>query len=91
MADVTYDAIQHVGIDDSVFNIKKASEQFSVMADKSNTAMDEAMKALNEDPNNPALLANFQSAINEFSVVMNLVATIQKAIKDSMSSIVQKM
>lgn len=91
MASVTHDAIQHVGIDTTVFNIKTASTEMSALADTSNTAMSEAMKALNADPNNPALLANFQSAINEFSVVMNLVATVQKSLKDAMSSIVQKM
>ncbi len=87
---MAFSAIKSTALDDTKFNIETASVHLSELADASNTTMDTALTELKADPNNPAKLANFQAASNEWSVVMNLVATIQKAMKDAMSSIVQK-
>lgn len=39
----------------------------------------------------PSELANFQAALNKYSVLINLTTSMNKAIKDSMSGIIQKM
>lgn len=88
---MAFNAIQQTAITDTTFNLNTASSHLSSVANTSNTTMNTALTELKADPNNPAKLANFQAAMNEWSVVMNLIATVQKAMKDSMSSIVQKM
>lgn len=86
-----WSAITHKGYNDETGNLGTVTTQLKIVADKTAGTLDSALTDLQADPNNPAKLANFQAVVNEYSVVMSLVATIQKSIKDAMSTIVQKM
>ncbi|MFH6954279.1 type III secretion system needle filament subunit SctF [Pseudoalteromonas sp. XMcav1-K] len=84
-------ALTHAGYDGTLGNLKTVSGHLVTVADSTAGTLDSALEDLKTDPNNPAKLANFQASVNEYSVVMSLVATVQKSIKDAMSTIVQKM
>lgn len=82
--------IDRTPITEDVFDGAEASKTLSGLANTSNSAMKQALADLEKDPNDPSKLANFQATVNEWSVVMNLVSTVQKTMKDAMSSIIQK-
>ena len=82
--------IDRTPIPEDIFDGASASKALSGLANTSNVAMKDALAALESDPNDPSKLANFQATVNEWSVVMNLVSTVQKTMKDAMSSIIQK-
>ncbi|ATD01053.1 MAG: type III secretion system needle filament subunit SctF [Pseudomonadota bacterium] len=84
-------AIGHNNYDGTLGNLGTVSGHLQTVADGTAGTLDSALADLKTDPNNPAKLANFQASVNEYSVVMSLVATVQKSIKDAMSTIVQKM
>ena len=84
-------ALQHAGYDNTKGNLDTVTTQLKIVADSTAGTLDSALTDLASDPNNPAKLANFQASVNEYSVVMSLVATVQKALKDAMSNTVQKM
>ena len=84
-------ALTHAVYDVSKGNLSTVSGHLKTVADSTAGTLDSALTDLKADPNNPAKLANFQASVNEYSVVMSLVATVQKSIKDAMSTIVQKM
>ena len=84
-------ALTHAVYDVSKGNLSTVSGHLKTVADSTAGTLDSALADLKADPNNPAKLANFQASVNEYSVVMSLVATVQKSIKDAMSTIVQKM
>ncbi|AIY66898.1 type III secretion system needle filament subunit SctF [Pseudoalteromonas piratica] len=88
---ITWSAIEHKVYDTDKGNLKTVSTELQEVADATAGTLDSALADLKNDPNNPAMLANFQASVNEYSVVMSLVATVQKSIKDAMSTIVQKM
>lgn len=89
MAD--WSAINHQSFNNGQGNLKTVTAHLQTVADSTTATMDAALSDLSADPNNPAKLANFQAVVNEYSVVMSLVSTIQKSVKDAMSTIVQKM
>ncbi|WP_144393338.1 type III secretion system needle filament subunit SctF [Pleionea sediminis] len=73
------------------FTITTASQNLSPAAERANNKLNEAAQDLATSPDDPAKLANFNAAVSEWTVIMNLVSSIQKNLKDVMSSIVQKM
>lgn len=84
-------ALQHADFATDKGNLSTVSTSLKEVADSTAGTLDSALEELKADPNNPARLANFQASVNEYSVVMSLVATVQKSVKDAMSTIVQKM
>lgn len=73
------------------FTITSASASLSPAAATANQDMNTQAANLAANPDDPAALANFNAAVSQWSVIMNLVSTVQKSLKDVMSSIVQKM
>jgi type III secretion protein F len=65
----------------------------AALSDNVNTAQDTlkaALDKLNTAPDDPANLANFQAAVNAWSVTMSLATTIQKTLKETMSQTIQR-
>ncbi|WP_444917387.1 EscF/YscF/HrpA family type III secretion system needle major subunit [Microbulbifer sp. JMSA003] len=76
---------------DSSFSIESASAVLSPAASEVSTEMNEQSAILAANPDDPAALANFNASVAKWSVVMNVVSTINKVVKDASMSIVQKM
>ncbi|NVK57419.1 MAG: type III secretion system needle filament subunit SctF [Alteromonadaceae bacterium] len=73
------------------FSINSASQQLSAAATTVNDDMNKQAASLAESPDDPSALANFNAATAKWSVVMNVISTINKTVKDASMSIVQKM
>ncbi|APX06724.1 MULTISPECIES: type III secretion system needle filament subunit SctF [Vibrio] len=78
-----YDASNSVYLDD----VKAKLEE---QAKAANEAVNEAIKNLETNADDPSKLAELQHTINKWSVVYNINATTTRAIKDVMQSILQK-
>ncbi|KUE80861.1 type III secretion system needle filament subunit SctF [Aeromonas schubertii] len=59
-------------------------------ADNANTKVNDAIKALKDNPDNPAVLADLQHSINKWSVIYNINSTVTRSFKDLMQGILQK-
>lgn len=73
------------------FSIDSASTHLSSVASAVSTNMNTKTASLAQNPDDPSALANFNAAVAEWSVVMNVISTINKTVKDASMSIVQKM
>ncbi len=73
------------------FNVDTTTLAMSNIISALQTNLDAKLTALDNDPSSASALANFQAAMNEWSVSVGLATTIQRTLKESMSSIVQKM
>lgn len=73
------------------FSINSASQVLSNAATDVNDQMNTQASALAASPDDPSALANFNAATAKWSVVMNVISTINKTVKDASMSIVQKM
>ena len=78
-----YDASNSVYLDD----VKAKLEE---QAKAANEAVNEAIKYLETNADDPSKLAELQHTINKWSVIYNINATTTRAIKDVMQSILQK-
>ena len=78
-----YDASTSVNLDD----VKTKLEE---QAKAANEAVNEAIKNLETNADDPSKLAELQHTINKWSVIYNINATTTRAIKDVMQSILQK-
>lgn len=78
-----YDASKSVYLDD----VKAKLES---QAKAANEAVNEAIKNLETNADDPSKLAELQHTINKWSVVYNINSTTTRAIKDVMQSILQK-
>ncbi|HDM8170208.1 TPA: type III secretion system needle filament subunit SctF [Vibrio harveyi] len=78
-----YDSSKSISLDNVKTNLQTAAKEAS---DKVN----EAIKNLERNADDPAKLADLQHTINKWSVVYNINATTTRAIKDVMQSILQK-
>ena len=78
-----YDASKSVYLDD----VKAKLES---QAKAANEAVNEAIKNLESNADDPSKLAELQHTINKWSVIYNINATTTRAIKDVMQSILQK-
>ena len=78
-----YDASNSVYLDD----VKAKLEE---QAKAANEAVNEEIKNLETNADDPSKLAELQHTINKWSVVYNINATTTRAIKDVMQSILQK-
>ncbi|ABU70672.1 type III secretion system needle filament subunit SctF [Vibrio campbellii] len=78
-----YDASNSVYLDD----VKAKLEE---QAKAANEAVNEAIKNLETNADDPSKLAELQHTINKWSVIYNINATTTRAIKDVMQSILQK-
>ncbi len=87
---MAFNAYTQTAVTDSTYNVATTSAQLSTMANTSNATMNTALSELQADPNNPAKLANFQAASNEYSVIQTIIATVQKALKDASNVYLQK-
>lgn len=76
---------------ESSFSIESASAVLSPAASQVSADMNEQSATLAANPDDPSALANFNAAVAKWSVVMNVVSTINKTVKDASMSIVQKM
>ena len=76
---------------DQSFSIESASSVLSPAASQVSADMNAQSAALAANPDDPSALANFNAAVAKWSVVMNVVSTINKTVKDASMSIVQKM
>ncbi len=76
---------------ESSFSIESASAVLSPAASQVSADMNAQSATLAENPDDPSALANFNAAVAKWSVVMNVVSTINKTVKDASMSIVQKM
>ncbi|GLS24691.1 EscF/YscF/HrpA family type III secretion system needle major subunit [Marinibactrum halimedae] len=76
---------------DAHFSIESASAVLSPAASTVSTDMNTQSATLAANPDDPSALANFNAAVAKWSVVMNVVSTINKTVKDASMSIVQKM
>ncbi|MHA2825876.1 type III secretion system needle filament subunit SctF [Vibrio harveyi] len=78
-----YDSSKSISLDNVKTNLQTAAKEAS---DKVN----DAIKNLEKNADDPAKLADLQHTINKWSVVYNINATTTRAIKDVMQSILQK-
>ncbi|CZF86418.1 MULTISPECIES: type III secretion system needle filament subunit SctF [Grimontia] len=78
-----YDASNSVYLDD-------VKAKLEAQAKKANEEVNQAIKNLEENADDPSKLADLQHSINKWSVVFNINATTTRAIKDVMQSILQK-
>ena len=78
-----YDASNSVYLDD----VKAKLEE---QAKAANEAVNEAIKNLETNADDPSKLAELQHTINKWSVIYDINATTTRAIKDVMQSILQK-
>lgn len=62
---------------------------FETGAVKLNEALEKALKELQSDPSNPALLASYQAALGSYTVFRNVQTNTVKAFKDIDMSIIQ--
>lgn len=76
---------------ESSFSIESASQHLSPTASTVSEEMNTQSATLAANPDDPSALANFNAAVAKWSVVMNVVSTINKTVKDASMSIVQKM
>ncbi|EGR3363302.1 type III secretion system needle filament subunit SctF [Vibrio parahaemolyticus] len=78
-----YDATNNINLDG-------VKERLVEQAKEANKSVTDAIKALDNNADDPSKLAELQHVINKWSVVYNINATTTRAIKDVMQSILQK-
>ena len=76
------------GPSNTLTDVAKALSQ---QAKDANAGVKAKLDQLKASPDDTALLADLQHSINKWSVVFNISSTVQRAIKDNISSILQKM
>ncbi|WP_350305474.1 type III secretion system needle filament subunit SctF [Photorhabdus viridis] len=74
----------------TVNTLDQVGTQLNGKADEANTEVSNAITALKNGPDNPALLAELQHKINKWSVIYNINSTVTRSMKDLMQSILQK-
>ncbi|MQL47925.1 EscF/YscF/HrpA family type III secretion system needle major subunit [Photorhabdus khanii] len=78
---------KHTG---TVNTLDQVAAQLNEKADEANTDVSNAITALKNGPDNPALLAELQHKINKWSVIYNINSTVTRSMKDLMQGILQK-
>ncbi|BFN31848.1 type III secretion system needle filament protein VscF [Vibrio harveyi] len=77
-------------VKDKGVNLDDVTKKLEKQATDANAAVNEAIKNLETNADDPSKLAELQHTINKWSVVYNINATTTRAIKDVMQSILQK-
>ncbi|EMR35736.1 type III secretion system needle filament subunit SctF [Vibrio harveyi] len=77
-------------VKDKGVNLDDVTTKLEKQATDANAAVNEAIKNLETNADDPSKLAELQHTINKWSVVYNINATTTRAIKDVMQSILQK-
>ncbi|CAQ83127.1 type iii secretion component protein sctf [Photorhabdus asymbiotica] len=75
---------------ETVNTLDKVANQLSTQANAANKNVNDAITALKDGPDNPALLAELQHTINKWSVIYNINSTVTRSMKDLMQGILQK-
>ncbi len=77
--------------DSSVNNtLDKVAENLKEEANKANKEVGDAIAALKDSADNPALLAELQHKLNKWSVIYNINSTVTRSMRDLMQGILQK-
>ncbi|NHB87031.1 type III secretion system needle filament subunit SctF [Photorhabdus tasmaniensis] len=75
---------------ETVNTLDAVAGQLKDQANAANKGVNDAIAALNDGPDNPALLAELQHKINKWSVIYNINSTVTRSMKDLMQGILQK-
>ncbi|MBK5527074.1 type III secretion system needle filament subunit SctF [Pseudomonas sp. TH08] len=76
--------------DSAVNTLDKVADNLKEQANNANKEVGDAIAALKEAADNPALLAELQHKLNKWSVIYNINSTVTRSMRDLMQGILQK-
>lgn len=76
--------------DSAVNTLDKVADNLKEQANNANKEVGDAITALKESADNPALLAELQHKLNKWSVIFNINSTVTRSMRDLMQGILQK-